>query len=380
MNKYIVIRSIADDKKIISIFDLNQVKRYLSIHVAQEYSNLIEPCYYPKTFLMWRDLLALSNTTEEKLKEYSIEKYGIQRQSFKIVHDPVTTLLILIVQEFLKANDYVGAQYAFDIFSLRTYSNTLHKFTTPRGINTKPLCIDDTFQSALEALSLNHMFKKKKTISASIAYFSRDVLSKYRRAIEEDDSNRIFNMIYSLKNRIKQSVKSLMVKYYEIHKNKAGNRTKDEQVYDTTHETKLKAFISRVVDDMCIYRKKNSEAQNMARDLVKFNRKYATDYVDALGQPKFSEDIRLAYYLLLKDLPELSVIKQTKFLDYVKSRLSIKSTKKPIYFKKIVDEIQRKLIEELHMENWWSHLTIQSKAVSRNFVAYYISLYLRYYV
>ena len=380
MQRNIVIKSIQDDRTIISIFDIVQLKRYLMVHVAQEYSNLVEPCYYPKVSMIFKDLLAIANTTEEKLRQYSLEKYGPQRESFKIVHDPYTTLLVLFVQEFLKNNDYSGAQAAFDLFALRTYSNTLHKFTTPKGSNRQPICINDVFQSALESLSLNHIFKKKKTISSSIAYFSRDILMKYKRFLEEDDSNRIFNMIYSLKNRIKQSVKSLMVKYYDIYKNKSSNKTKDEEVYDTTHETRLRAFIDRVSEDMCVYRKKNNVALQMATQLTKFNRHYSVDYVNSLAQPRFSDDIKLAYYLLLKDLPDFSIIKQNKFLDYIKTKLSIKSTKQQVYFKKAVNDIQMKVIDDLNMNDWYSNLTIQSKAVSRNFIAYYLALYLRYYV
>lgn len=380
MVRNIIITSYQDTSKIIAIFDIIQLKRYLSIHVAQEFANLVETCYYPKTAMIYKDLLSMCGTTEEKLKQYSLEKYGPQRESFKIVHDPYTTMLVLIVQEFLKIKDYNGAQSAFDLFSLRTYSNTLHKFTTPKGSNRKPICISDVFQTALDSLSQNHIFKKKKTISSSIAYFSRDILMKYKRYLEEDDSNKIFNMIYSLKNRIKQSVKSLMIKYYEIYKNKSSNKTKDEETYDTTHETKLKAFIERVVDDMCVYRRKNNVALMLATQITKFNRKFSSMYTDAIAQPRFSEDVKLAYYLVLKDLPDFGIIKQGKFLNYIKEKLSIKTTKQQIYFKKIIDNIQLKIIEDLGLQDWYSKLTIQSKAVSRNFIAYYLALYLRYYV
>lgn len=376
----IAIKSMTDERKVISVIDLEQLKRYLRIHVAKEFSNLIEPCYYPKAAVIFKDLLNMTNSDERELIRYSMEKYGPNAAKFKIVHDPYNTLLILIVQEFLKVHDIDGAQVAFDLFALRRYSNTLHKFTTPKGSNRQPICITDVFQTALESLSMNHMFRKKKTISASIKYFSVDVLSKYRRALVEDDSNKIFAMIYSISNRIKQSIRSMMVKYYQIVKDKSSNRTKDEETYDTTAETKLRAFINRVSDDMCTYRRKNTQAMQLATMITKFNRQYSTMYCDAIAQPRFGEYVRTAYYLLLKDLPDLSVIKQTRFLDYIKAKLSIKSTKQVMYYKKQVDDIQMKILEELNLMNWYNHLTIQSKAVSRNFIAYYLALYLRYYV
>ena len=229
-------------------------------------------------------------------------------------------------------------------------------------------------------LSNNHIFKKKKTISASIVYFSTDVFSKYKNALIEDDSNKIFSMIYSLKNRIKQSVRSLMNRYYEIYKNKSSNTTGDEVDYDTTRETQIKAFISRVVEDMCVYRKRNSVAIQMAQNITKFNKKLSVQYSEAIASPQFMEDVSLAYYLMLKNIGDTSVIKQSKFLDWIRASMSIKSTKQKIYFKKVVDDIQQKVINLLNLNQWYNTLTIQSKGVSRNYIAYYLGFYLRYYI
>lgn len=379
--KQIIIRSIADDRKVVTVLDLDSLYKYISKHVSVEFSNLVEPCYYPKTSNIFKDLLNMCNTDEKTLIQYSIEKYGEQRSQFKLVHDPYTTLLILIVQEYLKIHNLAAAQQTFHLFSLRTYSNTLYHFTTSKkNGNKKALCINDIFTSALESLSNNHIFKKKKTIASSIIYFSSDVFSKYKTAMAEDDSNKIFRMIYSLKNRIKQSVRSLMNKYYDIYKNKNSNSTKDNPDYDPTKETRLKNFISRVSEDMCVYRKRNSVAIQTAQSITKFNKKLSVEFAETIAQPRFLDDVNTAYYLLLKDLKDLSVIKQTQFLQYIKSNMSIKSTKQKVYFKMIIDRILQNIIMELQLDSWYNGLTIQSKGVSRNFIAYYLAIYLRYYV
>lgn len=381
MKRTFVIKSLVDDKKIISVIDLDYLYRYIVNHVSLEFSNLIESCYYPKTSNIFKDLLHMCNTNEKLLLQYSMEKYGPQRSQFKLVHDPYTTLLVLITQKYLEVNNLMGAQATFHLFSLRTYSNTLYHFTTSkRSGNKKALCLPDVFQSALESLSQNHMFRKKQTIAASIIYFSNDVFTKFKTALIEDDSNKIFSMIYSLKNRIKQSIRSLMNKYYDIYKKKTSNTTGDEQDWDTTKETKLKAFINKIAEDMCIYRKRNSVAIQQATSITKFNRKLAIQYAENLAQPAFIENIKLGYYLLLKSLPDLQIIKQTKFLDYIRSLMAIKSTKQQVYFKKVIDDIQLMLVDKLQLQNWYNGLTIQSKSVSRNFIAYYMAIYLRYYV
>ena len=378
--KSIVIKDI-HEKRIIAIINLQQLYNYVMKFVAQELSNLSEACYYPKVASIYLDILYMCNTDEKKLLEYSKQKYGEQRSTFKIVHDPYTTCLILIVQEFLKYNNIPAAQMIFHLFSLRTYTNTLKNFTTPKsGGNRQSVCIKDVFTTALDSLSRNHIFKSKQTISASIIYFSTYIFNKYRKDIIEDNSDQIFNMIYSLKNRIKQSIRSFMNKYYDIYNNKNTNKTKDEEQYDQASETKLRQFIDRISDDICIYRRRNNVFYDLAVGITKFNRTLSKKYIDTLMQPAMKDKINVAYYLLLRDVKDYSTIKTNKFLEYVKQLLSIKTTKQVLYFKKVVTEIQDKIVDELNLHDWYNNLTIQSKAVGRNFIAYYLALYLRYYL
>ena len=232
----------------------------------------------------------------------------------------------------------------------------------------------------MDSLSRNHIFKSKQTISASIIYFSTYIFNKYRKDIIEDNSDQIFNMIYSLKNRIKQSIRSFMNKYYDIYNNKNTNKTKDEEQYDQASETKLRQFIDRISDDICIYRRRNNVFYDLAVGITKFNRTLSKKYIDTLMQPAMKDKINVAYYLLLRDVKDYSTIKTNKFLEYVKQLLSIKTTKQVLYFKKVVTEIQDKIVDELNLHDWYNNLTIQSKAVGRNFIAYYLALYLRYYL
>jgi hypothetical protein len=92
------------------------------------------------------------------------------------------------------------------------------------------------------------------------------------------------------------------------------------------------------------------------------------------------EYLNKAYFLLLRNIGDYYVIKTVKFLDYIKQLMSIKTTKQVLYFKKVIDDIQLKIVDELNIQDWYNGLTIQSKAVGRNFIAYYLALYLGYYI
>ena len=377
----LVIKDI-ENRDVICIINMQQLHSYITKFVGMEFSNLIEACYYPKVNSIYQDLLHMCNTDEKKLIVYSHKKYGKTRDSFKLVHDPYTTLLILIIQKALEFKDLACAEMTFHLFALRTYSNTLRNFTTPKGggNNRKSICIKDVFETAMQELNGNHIFKVKKTIPSSIIYFSSYVFNKYKKDIEEDNSDQIFSMIYSLKNRIKQSIRSFMHRYYDIYKSKTQNTTAEEDQNNRAKEIQLREYINRITTDMCIYRRRNNSAYEMALRITKFNKKISQDYIKAMMQPSTKDLIDSAYYILLRDVTDTSVIKQNKFLDYIKTLMSIKTTKQILYFKKIIDDIQLKVIKDLRLEEWYNGLTIQSKAVGRNFIAYYLALYLRYYV
>jgi len=282
----------------------------------------------------------------------------------------------------LKNNDYSGAQATFHLFSLRSYTNTLYNYTTPKGSSSyrSHICLPDVFQSALDSLSKNHMFVKQRSIAASIIYYSNAVFIRYKQDFIEDDSMRIFRLIYEIKTRINQSVRSLFVKYYKIYKDKDLNKTKDEESYDQSHESKLKEFVSQISNDICIYRKKNNAAIITASQLTKFNKKLSIRYSEAIAQPKLSDNVRLALYLLLKDQKSLDIIKSNQLLELVRSLMAIKSTKQHIYFKKVINDIQNEIVKDLNIEAWYGGLSVQSIATSKNFIAYYLAIFLRSYI
>ena len=163
-----------ENQEVVSQIDHVKLHRYIVNTISIEFANMVENCYYPKiskNSKVYRDLLYMTRSKESKLMQYSKEKYTGPKAKFRLLHDPYTTLIVLIIQDFLKNKDMSGAESAFHFFALRYYTNILYKMTTPRGSHTK-ICNPDYFQSALDRLSRNHMFVKQKTIPNSIMYYS----------------------------------------------------------------------------------------------------------------------------------------------------------------------------------------------------------------
>lgn len=365
---------------IVSEIDHKALHSFIINKISTEFSNMNESCYYPKISEIFRDLLHMTHSKEKELLEYSKLKYrGYEKM--KLLHDPFTTLLIIIVQEFLRNKDLAAAEAAFHLFALRTYTNSLHKMTTPRG-SRKSFCNPNAWNCAFENLSRNHLFIKQKTIPNSVLYYSRAVFQIHLKNLKEDNSDGLFDMIYALKSRIMQSMRSFFEKYYECVEEDKMSKTEKEGrgEYDPSHETKLRGFIIKIVNDICIYGKTDQSAINEASSLLKFNKKFSEEYAKQLANPRFSEQLESTLYLLLKDIKDISIIKNVKFLDYVQKLMSIKVTKHPVYFKKFISEIHLEIIKILNLSKWYNNLSIQSQSVSRNFIAYYLAFYLKGYI
>lgn len=363
----------------VSILNLKELHTYILTKVSIEFNELVKDCYYPKIAVLFKELLHRTQSTEKGLIEYSKNKYKFIPFSskFKLLHDPYTTLLILIMQEFLKQKDVAGAETTFHLMTLRYYTNLLYRYTTSQGKN---LCVPEYFRGAFSQLSKNHIFNRQKTISNSIIYFSRTLFTKYKTDVQADRSLMIFKMIHELRSRLNQSIQSFFHKYYEIAKNKGVISQEEEKQWDPTHETQIKEFIDRISKDICIYKKIDHGAIKHSVEVTKFNKRLADDYAKELSVPNYIDNINVALFLLLKEIKDTNVIKENQFLDYVKKLMSVKTSKQPIYFKKIITSIHDSVIIQLNLTQWYDHLSLQSKAISRNFVAYYLAFYLRGYV
>jgi len=367
-------------QKIVSEIDHRALHSFIINKVSVEFANMVENCYYPKIAEIYRDLMHMTNSNEKDLVEYSQLKYP-GMETYKLLHDPITTLLILITQEFLKHKDIAGAQSAFHLFALRTYTNSLHRMTTPKG-SRQSFCNSDAFQSAFERLSKNHMFVKQKTIPNSILYYSSAMFRMYMKDLMRDNADGIHHLIYALKTRIMQSMKSFFTQYYSsIEENKMSkSEIGEREAYDPSHENKLRGFISKIINDICVYGKIDHEAVADASNLIKFNKKLSEEYAKKLASPAFSERLETALYLLLRDMKDTSFIKSTEFLDYVQKLMSIKVTKQEVYFKKVIASIHLEIIAKLGLDKWYNGLSIQSQAISRNFIAYYLAFVMKKYV
>jgi len=357
-------------EEILNIKDLKRLHKFIVKNVANELSELVADCYYPKLVGIINELYHQCGATRKQLTKYSLNKY--KNPNHRLLHDPTTTLIIKIVQEFMLHNDLSAAISAFNLLALRTYSNAIHKFIQ--------FCNPIYFKTALESLSHNHLFNLKKTIPSAIMYLSSDLFRRYEKALKTDDADKLYKLIYEIRSRFVQSVRSFADKYYKIADNQTGIAHSDHADWDVSRGQELKGFISTMSKDMTLYKNSYPDIALDATKLTKFNKVSAAKYVVKLMNPKYTELVSTAMYLILEPIKDYNVIHTVKYLDYIKSLMSIKVSKKPLYFKKEIIAIHDMIIKDLHLSKWMKSISIQTLSASRGFIAYYIALYVRKYI
>jgi hypothetical protein len=355
--------------EVVAILDSESLHKFIINKVANELQFLSEDCYYPRVADIFKELLNRCQTTEEKLLQYSKHKYTEKKwhQKARLLHDPQTTLLIIIIQEFLSNKDYAGAIATINLLSLRFYSNKMHDYIK--------FCNPDYFRTAMNRLSHNHLFSQKKTIGNAILYLAGEILKNFKTALEKDDTQYVIAMIFQLRGRIAQSSRSLAGKYYEASEDKGVTRIEKEDLPEKqTIDKKIRTTSNKIAKEIVIYNLIDNDALDIAQKITKQNSKLAKEYVKNLPNVKFAEQIELAIYFFLKEVEESKAGSKNDYMEVSKRLMSIKVTNKPIYYKQLMVKIHDQIVNDLGYMQYFDRLSIQSKGISRRFISLYLGI------
>lgn len=353
----------------IAILDHKQLHRTIVNKVANELQYLSNDCYYPKTADIFKELMVQCQTDEKKLNAYSKARFKPfpRWKNAKIANDSKTTLIVLILEDFIDKKDNAAAIQCINLLALRFYTNILRKFIT--------FCNPNYFRGALNRLSHNHLFIKKKSIGASILHLGYEVFVKNKTYFEKDDVEQIAKTIYELRGRINQSIKSFAIKYYEISKDQTSIKLQDEDLPDQqTIDKQIRVKSGNLARELTIYGHKDYEALRYAQRITKQNQKLANEYITELSNSKYNNDLELAFYLFMKAARQEGATSKLDYVNLSKTLMSIKVSTQPVYYKKSIIKIHDEIVNDLGYSSYFDKLSIQSKGISRRFFSYYIAM------
>ena len=196
----------------------NIIRRKISSLVGYEFSEMGNPCYIPKFIKYKRELSILLNITKYDIKQF---KDSISpKYRFNMLVESYTLMIIISMLYYGKKRKEEISQLFFNFIGIKFYSSVLHIFF-PK------FCSDEIWKNSLNTVSSKHLFKVHNGVANTVMYLCSSIYKKYRSKILSSSltDRELYLMIYELRTRIFQSIRSFAENYYKISKIKSTMKT-----------------------------------------------------------------------------------------------------------------------------------------------------------
>lgn len=346
--------------------------KFLSKYIFNEFSNISKPCYLVKSTRIWSDLIHLLGINPEDIKKVkkTAPKEIIQR---KILNDDATILCLMGLFYFLKTKDKELARLFFYLLTLKFYGSVTH-------ILFKTHCNPAYWELAVEKLSSKHLFIVKNGVSNAIMYLSdetfKKVIDKFPQLKKNDQEWLLANnMVYSLRTRIAQSMKSLAEKYYalihdpSIDVTSQANKNDDEEgnIYGEEDNIIQGKMYDTLSVSICANGHIIKKALDLSIDNTGIRQELGIYIVKKLSQVEHREKVRFIYILFDRIMP-ISELKLER-----KRNLLIKKITSNIKVNKYF--IKGEILELVEQLDTGKRLTTVSKNQLLMFMCQYLTNY-----
>ena len=357
--------------------DKVKLKSYINKVVAEELTKLNEPCYAPpyKNYYP-EEILYLTGLTKPDIREF-VNRYHVKRLSGDVIlRDTTTNILLFTIYYFLRQRDTTSFITTLTLLCINFYSHRYYSHF-PR------FCNPDIFRYTLDNISKTNLIRREKTIPNFLYFIATEMMRRWKKDLDNFDNNEnISKFVYDCRNRIAQTIRSFAELYYYYSKEgessyKSIDQEGKEGIYQLDFAKKGERLITDVVSKITIYKEIDNKALEDAKKLTRINMNYAEYIVSKISDIKYTEDIKLIYELYLKELNSVRKLCGKDFFKYTKDLMSIKRVNKEIYYKKQIEILTEKILEDSKHKFAYQKLTNQTKFLTRSFTSFYLAMYFR---
>ena len=358
-------------KKELDAFISNQVKHVaLEIDQACNYPNIAVPIenFYKKLRIdkyMIKEIIDLFILEVKKTK---------QIKNVLLASDDKTHFLILCMMFYIQKQDLSTALRCNLLLLAKHYGNLMKKYLK--------VCDPNNFYKTLDHLSKTHLFVKyNKSILQGLLHLNRELYKKYKNYIKVYNPEKIFLFIYEGRHRVNQSCKSFTNKYIELIKSGTSKSVDDQSDYirDSIKEDEKLKIIYKATTNLITYKTIYKQAIDITNLTTKLNKSIIQDIANELKNCDY-ELIKEMYVYLLKDIPNISFLQDKNVLiKYTKKLMSVKVTKQPIYYKKIVLEIKDYILTtNIDLNKFYTKTTNMTRYNFNLSIAIYLTMHLHF--
>jgi len=358
--------------------DNKKLKSYINTVVSTELTKLNEPCYAPPYKNYYgEEILYLTGLTKADIRDF-VNRYHVKRLSSDyILRDTITNILLFTLYYFLKQKDTTSFITTLILLCINFYS---HRYYS----HFPKFCNPDVFKYTLDNISKTNLIAREKTIPNFLYFIATEMSRRWKKDLETfNDPENISKFVHECRHRIAQTIKSFAELYYYYSQEetaasyKSSEQEGKEGTYDVEFSKKGERIINDVVSKITIYKEIDRKAFEDAKKITRINSTFAEFIVTNLCDIKYSEDIKLIYELFLKELNSVKKLCGKDFFQYTKDLMSIKRINKQVYYKKQIEELTEKILENSKYKQSYQKLTNQTKFLTRSFTSFYLAIYFR---
>jgi hypothetical protein len=248
------------------------------------------------------------------------------------------------------------------MLAMRFYSNLVHR-------NFK-YCKPEIWETALQQLSQKHLFKIHNSIPNTLAYLCRVEIERNFKLLssKEMTEKELIVIVYALRHRIAQSIRSFTVKYYELEQNKDSGTT------TATGEEELSSILllsEKISSSICTYNQIDKVALIKALQMSKILKDAGISIVENLSDNSHKEKVRFLLILMNRVVPIKEWCLDSRRLTLARKILTDK------------EKISNKYSIKKEILNLFDELDVSIpsiKSVNKNVTVLFIIHYLAFYV
>ena len=144
---------------------------------------------------------------------------------------------------------------------------------------------------------------------------------------------------------------------------------------------RLELLTNGVAKQICGQGNVDQETVGKFSKFTKIDKSMATDLVKELSNSatpqKYFQDVKFILELFIKNYPSIEKAFGSGYLGNVQQLMAVKTTIKPVYFKKQVMKLLSKVVTNSGYKNRFKKLTPQTQTRYAQFLAYYLTWVLR---
>lgn len=289
-----------------SQFDLKELNNFLHKSNGIELNNLHNACYKPTMVKYQTYLVKLTGIEKPDIDLFFLHLTSAYKAEFNILKNDITSIIIIGILYYSRLKQYEIVQSLFILLAIRFYTNRFSK-------HWNKYCKEDYWNIALKNISSKHLFKVHNGISSSMLYIASHEYRNNKTRLESPrlSDKEFIDIIYRLRHRVAQSVRSFANRYYDIENE---IKPENEQKLKTEQNININLIANQISDKICTYSQIDIKSLNDAIQRSRIRKDLAIPIIQSISKVEYKDNIRLIIILMSKVINIVDICTRNQYL------------------------------------------------------------------